>query len=217
MLFYDYSGSQHFATTRAVSTLSLAAAFYGFSVGLWNAPRLGLYAALKMPVLLLSTAMVNALAHLLLARRLGAGVTLRDSLESVLQCFAEIALLLASVAPVLMLFDLTLPTLSDASAERVHHALGLVHVAAISWAGSVAVKRQAHRMATHTDAALAKRVTWTWLTLNLVVGAQLSWNLRPWFGSPGMVVELLRPDPFDGTFYEAVLRMLAYLIVGHGD
>ena len=47
-----------------------------------------------------------------------------------------------------------------------------------------------------------------WLAINLVVGAQISWNLRPWFGSPGLEVEFLRAHPFEGTFYESVFQML---------
>ena len=43
-----------------------------------------------------------------------------------------------------------------------------------------------------------------WLLVNLIVGAQISWNLRPWFGTPGMSGEFLRPEPFDGNFYESL-------------
>ncbi|HAH98263.1 MAG TPA: hypothetical protein DCO70_02935, partial [Verrucomicrobiales bacterium] len=43
-----------------------------------------------------------------------------------------------------------------------------------------------------------------WLTGNLFVGAQVAWNLRPYFVSPGLKVEFLRPDPFNGNFYEAI-------------
>jgi hypothetical protein len=47
-----------------------------------------------------------------------------------------------------------------------------------------------------------------WLIGNLFVGAQISWILRPYFVSPGLEVEFLRVDPFDGNFYEAVLHAI---------
>ena len=59
---------------------------------------------------------------------------------------------------------------------------------------------ETRRAGTHTFFA--------WLAGNLFVGAQLSWNLRPFFVFPGLEVEFLRPDPFGGSFYEAVLRAL---------
>jgi hypothetical protein len=46
--------------------------------------------------------------------------------------------------------------------------------------------------------------------VNLLVGAQISWNLRPWFGSPGMSVAFLREHPFDGTFYDSVFHMILH-------
>jgi len=49
-----------------------------------------------------------------------------------------------------------------------------------------------------------------WLALNLVLGAQISWNLRPWFGTHYLPVAFLREHPFDGTFYESVFRMLIH-------
>ncbi len=53
---------------------------------------------------------------------------------------------------------------------------------------------------------LAIKVLTAWLAGNLLVGAQLSWNLRPFIGSPDKPVQFLRPDPFKGNFYESVYR-----------
>ena len=59
---------------------------------------------------------------------------------------------------------------------------------------------ETRRAGTHTFFA--------WLAGNLFVGAQVSWNLRPFFVSPGLDVEFLRKHPFDGSFYEAVWQAL---------
>lgn len=167
-----------------------------------------------MPLLLVATAMVTALANWLFARGLGAELQLRDSIGSVLQCFATLVLVLAGLAPIFVVFDLTLPPSDASSATTVHHGLGLAHVVAIASAGVIAVRRQAATLHRQVGERLAPRITRLWLALNLLVGAQLSWNLRPWFGSPGAPVQWLRDDPFDGTFYESVFRMLVYMLFG---
>jgi len=106
---------------------------------------------------------------------------------------------------------LTLPGPGSADARVGHDVLGLSHVLLIAFAGVAAVRRQqrwlreAFPSATHDF-----RVVTIWLAVNLIVGAQLSWNLRPWFGTPGMEVEFLREDAFHGTLYESVYRMVLY-------
>jgi hypothetical protein len=39
--------------------------------------------------------------------------------------------------------------------------------------------------------------------------------LRPFVGSPGLVVQFLRDDPMRGNFYEAVWRALRHLLVSN--
>jgi hypothetical protein len=55
-----------------------------------------------------------------------------------------------------------------------------------------------------------------WLAGNAFVGAQLSWILRPFFGTPSIDVAFLRAKPFDGTFYETVWRALQRISDGNG-
>jgi hypothetical protein len=56
------------------------------------------------------------------------------------------------------------------------------------------------------------RTFFAWLLGNLFVGAQVLWILRPFFGSPHLEIELLRPDPFGGSFYETILRSAARIL-----
>ena len=89
---------------------------------------------------------------------------------------------------------------------------GIAHVFAISTAGIVAVLRQRQWLSERCPTSPHTRnVACVWLAINLIVGAQLSWNLRPWFGSPRIKVEFLREHPFDGTFYESVFEMTKHL------
>ena len=54
-----------------------------------------------------------------------------------------------------------------------------------------------------------------WLAGNGFLGAQFSWILRPFFGSPRLEVALFRPDPMHGSFYEAVWRSLDHSTGGN--
>jgi uncharacterized membrane protein len=160
-------------------------------------------------VLLLATALFAALANGIWARWFGLDLSLGRSLRAVLMSFALASIVLAALAPVVLLFDLTLPNGDDRAARQAHDVLGLFHVAVIALAGVVAVRRQAAWVARVSPRAHGvNAVVALWLVINLTVGAQLSWNLRPWFGSPGMQTTFLRADPFDGTFYESVLKMI---------
>ena len=52
----------------------------------------------------------------------------------------------------------------------------------------------------------ALRTLLAWLAGNAFLGAQFSWILRPFFGSPSLEVAFLREDPMRGSFHEAVFR-----------
>jgi hypothetical protein len=151
---------------------------------------------------------VNALLNGLWAQRLGLELSLAESLRAVLLSFALAALVLAAFAPVILFFDSSLPGPRTRGALTSHDLLGLSHVGAVAFAGITAVLRQRQWLEQRCPgASQTRRVAWVWLAINLIVGAQLSWNLRPWFGSPGMKVQFLRDHPLDGTFYESVFLM----------
>jgi hypothetical protein len=59
--------------------------------------------------------------------------------------------------------------------------------------------------------AAASATLLAWLGGNGFLGAQFSWILRPFFGSPGLEVQFLRPDPLRGNFYQTVWRSLDHI------
>lgn len=197
------------AWLEPTALIVLCGGAYGAAMGAWRAPELALYVAIKLPLLLLSTALVNALAHGLWAARLGLSLTLGECLRAVLLSFALASVVLGALAPVLGYFALALQGPGEPHARQAHDALGLAHVATVALAGTLAVARQSGWLrALDPRARTSKSVVALWLALDLAVGAQISWNLRPWFGTPGLPVAFLRDHPFDGTFYESVFRML---------
>jgi hypothetical protein len=112
-----------------------------------------------------------------------------------------------ALSPVTFFATLNMP---DPGAENslAWHGLNLLlHTAIIAFAGTLAHCRLLQYVRDFADSRGTGTLTFcAWLAGNLFVGAQVSWNLRPFFISPGLEVEFLRPDPFDGSFYEAVFR-----------
>ena len=83
----------------------------------------------------------------------------------------------------------------------------------IAYAGVVANRRLLGLLTSVCDSPIAaRRVFWCWLAGNLFLGAQLSWVLRPFIGSPGLAVQFLRDDPLRGNFYAAVFGALRHLL-----
>src|SRR4029079_13543758 len=52
--------------------------------------------------------------------------------------------------------------------------------------------------------AIAVRVLAAWVLIELLVGSEISWWLRPFLGWPHMPVVFTVADPFSGSFYEEV-------------
>ena len=61
--------------------------------------------------------------------------------------------------------------------------------------------------------AARKRLLQAWLVLYALVGSQLGWTLRPFFGAPGEPFQIFRPE-IDGNFYLNVIQTLFYFITG---
>lgn len=192
----------------SVGWICLAGFVYGFAMGAWRDPWMGLYVALKLPVLLLTTSVVTAVINGLLAQIWGLHVPLHRSLRIVLTSFATASIILASFAPLVFFVQWNVPSAAESNAYVGHHVLALTHVLAIAFAGVVANVKMHHLLAEWLpNRSRAKRILFAWLAVNMFVGCQLSWNLRPFFGSPGSPVELVREDAFEGSFYESVLNM----------
>jgi len=192
-------------------------AVYGAALGAWSGPRLALYAAIKLPAVLLLTAALTlpfqALVALVLGERLGLGRAARLNLAA----FATAAALLASLAPVAALLSFTLPAPSPAE-RTTHNLLYLVQTAAVGGcglAGTVALGRALARACSSRRAA--RRVFAAWVAVLALVGGEVAWALRPFVGSVYHEVALLRPDALDGNVYEFIWTDVApHLLAGSG-
>ena len=201
------------AILRTAGVTVLGFALYGFTVGFWRSPLMGAYVAIKMPLLIAATLACNGFLNGLLGRLLGSGLGFRQSLHALLCAFAVSALILGSIAPVTFFMALNAPTPDSPEAATSHASYLLAHTLLVAIAGSAGVMRLGGMLRARCgSAAIANRTLIAWIAGNAFLGAQFSWILRPFFGTPTLEVAFLREHPMRGNFYEAVWRSVLQVL-----
>lgn len=190
-----------------MALIAMGCGSYGFTVGLRNGWEMGAYVAIKLPLIIFITLSVNGMLNGLLGLVLGSGIGFRKSLQFLLTGFAIMSVILGALSPVSFFATLNMPSSGDGTGRFAWHGASLLmHTCLIAFAGITAHTRLLHYVREFADSSReGTHVFFAWLAGNLFVGAQVSWNLRPFFVSPGLKVEILREDPFNGNFYEAVI------------
>lgn len=192
-------------------------ALYGFSVGFWRDPLMGVYVAVKLPLLVALTLVCNGLLNGLLGLLLGSGLGFRQSFLALLSAFALAGVILGSLAPVTLLLACNAPAPDAPEAKTAHAAYLVAHTLLIGLAG-IAANIHLHRLlAQKAPTRMAATATLlAWLGGNGFLGAQFSWILRPFFGTPSLTVQFMRPDPLAGNFYQAVWKSIQQMAGGNG-
>ena len=196
------------SVTHDAALIIVGAGLFGAAVGWWRDPWQALYAGVKLPLILFLTAGGNALLNAMLAPLLGLHLHFRQSFLSILASFALAAAILGAFSPLAAFVIWNAPALDAvANNSTIHAGILLLLVAVIAVAGIAANLRLFQLLRSLAGASgVAWRVLLAWLAGNLFLGSQLSWNLRPFIGAPGLPVEFLRATAFEGNFYEAVFR-----------
>lgn len=188
--------------------IALGCGLYGFAIGLGRSPLMAVYVAMKMPLLVFLTLGANGLLNGMFGSLLGSGMSFRQTMQASLISFAIFALIVGSLSPLVIGMVLDAPPPDDPGRNAWYRMFLLLNTAVIAFAGVVANHRLLRLIVAFSGSRPAAiRTLVAWLAGNLFVGAQLSYNLRPFFGNPQLPVEFLRADPFDGTFYEAVWHL----------
>ncbi len=198
----------------ACGCIVAGAGLYGLAIGSWRSPLQAVFTGVKFPLILLATAVGNSLISALLAPLLGLRMGFRESLSAVLSTFATLSLILGSLGPAVVFLVWSLPG-AEAGWEdrsRAFYLLQSSQVACIGAAGTAAVVRLRHHLERRGgSAAVARRVLAAWLSIHLLLGSQLTWILRPFFGQHALPVQFLRPAPLDGNFFETLAFSLRHL------
>lgn len=205
---------------EGVVTCSLAillgGGLYGFTLGYWRAPEMGLFVALKLPLLMFLVLLANGIINGMFAQLLGSGLSFRQTLTMSLVSFTAVALILGALSPITFFMVVNAPPPDSPQAVGWHQTFLLAHTLLIAYAGVVGNHKAYRLLAEITGrAGVARRTFCAWLAINLFVGAQLSYTLRPFFGNPTKEVQLFRADPFDGSFYEVIFNSLLRFTQSH--
>ncbi|MFY9342588.1 MAG: hypothetical protein WAT39_08865 [Planctomycetota bacterium] len=201
---------------RSLLTTIVAGGCYGFAIGASKNLTYALRSTVKLPLLLLGTVALCVSLQFVLARFLGVPLRLHAVLGSAGTLTRTFAVLLASLAPVsLFLAHTMVPPRGDDLGG--YPGFVLTNMLFIALAGSVAVARQArallreHAIPTHRSLLLVG----SWLSVSLLVGGQLAFWLRPFFGIaslPSGGPFVLGDEPTSTgarNFYEAVWQFVA--------
>lgn len=188
------------------------AGLYGASMGCWRDPLQALYVAIKFPCIVLITVLGNGLLNGMLAPLLGLNIGFRQALQAILMSFTISALILGAFSLLVFFLVWNAPPMSAHSAGT-YGVIMLTHVGVIAFAGIAGNLRLAQLLRRLSGSvAVSRRILFAWLTVNLFLGSQLSWILRPFIGAPALPVQFLRPDMFNGNFYETVFATIKHLL-----
>ena len=198
-----------------VGVIFIGAGLFGFAMGWWRSPLQAGYTALKFPLIIMLTTVGNGLLNAMLAPLLGLNIPFRQSLLALLISFTIAAVILCGFSPLIFFLIWNAPPLS-AGAEQSWDAYSFIQLAlviVIAFAGIAANLRLIQLLNRLSGSVtISRRVLFAWLAGNLFLGSHLSWNLRPFIGSPGLPVQFVRPDALHGNFYEAVFHSLSRVL-----
>jgi hypothetical protein len=118
------------------------------------------------------------------------------------------ASILGALAPIAIVFVLSLPPIGGSSDASIAQSLVLAHTLVIALAGTTGVLALLRLVtALVPSRSVARRVVIAWMATQLLAGAQLSWLLRPFLGRTDRAVTFFSPDALAGGFFEEIGRL----------
>ena len=191
----------------------IGSSIYGSTIGIWRAPLQAAYVAIKFPLLILLVTTGNALINGMLAQLYGARISFRQSYLSVLMSFATLSIIFLSLSPLSYFLVYSCHPMGSEGAESAHRIIILFDVLVIAFSGIIS-NTNLYRLLRHiTGSAIkGKQIIFSWLAVNLLLGGQLSWIMRPFIGTPKSPVQFIRGDALDGNFFESVIESVVELL-----
>jgi len=135
----------------------------------------------------------------------------------VLISFSITSLILAALAPVALFIVWNTPplTFSTHLSSPEYGFLQLMLAIFIAGAGITGNLRLLPLLRQWTrETKVARNVLLAWLAMNLFLGGQISWVLRPFIWDPAGPPEFIGRQYFHGSFYETVFEAVRRLLLG---
>ncbi len=177
---------------------------YGVSMGLFTGAGPGGVSALKLPLMFTLTQAVCFPAFYVINCRIGPAFRPWQCRRVLLLAASANAAAVASYAPLSYFFALT-----TSATDGGYAFLVFMHIAVFGIAGllSVGLVAWLFRAAAFLRGRPMRAVTvWLWGLLYGVVGAEMSWAMRPWIGWPGEPYQFFKGT--HGSFLESLLRVV---------
>lgn len=176
----------------------------GLAIGSFEAAQPGrfalmLYAAIKLPMLILGAAALCLPGFFVMHVALRARREFAASVRGILAGQALFAIILAATAPLL-------PVWYSVTASHRLAVLGNSALFAMASACSTIAILRVQRSAIGKR-AVSRALAAGWLAMYAFVGLQGGWMLRPFIGAPDAPPRFVREDPFTNG-YVAVIRLL---------
>ena len=194
----------------------VGAGAYGAAMGSWRSPMQAIYTGLKLPLALLGTTFGNALLNGMLAPLLGLNFTFRQSQMAILLSFTITAIVLGGFSPLagFVVFNTPPLTLATTRVSPEYGFLQLTLTVFVATAGIIGTVKLLPWLRRWTNSlGVSLRVLFAWRAVNLLLGSQICWVLRPFIWDPARPVEFLGPEYLHGSFYETVFEALRRLII----
>jgi hypothetical protein len=190
-------------TVSLLTSSCLFFAFYGAIIGASSSWLQMLSSAIKLPALYLVTLIICLPTLYFFDILFGSQLNFRQYGAMLMTAVSIISVLMFSFAPVILFFLISI---------QDYNFFLLLNVLVMGLTGMVGIKLfyQGMRQIAGPDAAVDKlrnRLLKGWLVLYGLVGSQLGWTLRPFFGAPGEPFQIFRPE-IEGNFYTQVITSI---------
>jgi len=180
------------------------AAIYGATMGALPGGLQILYNIIKIPLLLLISLYVALPTYYVLDAFSGGDVSLRQTASVLVSSFAIMSIVLLAFVPVNLFFILTTP----GQGFSTYSFIVLLNVGVFTIAGAAGLTYQFSGMESiHTNTRWANAFILS-LLVQIFVGTQMAWVLRPYFDAGPFV------RPLQGNFYIALIKLLAKALAG---
>jgi hypothetical protein len=192
-----------------IAIVIAGAGLYGAVMGCWRSFVQAIYTGIKLPMVFLLTTLGNGLLNGMLAPLLGLNLSFRQSLVVILVSFAIASVILAGLSPVALFLVWNTPPLGVATqlSSPEYGFMQLSLAIFIAFAGIVGNVRLLPLLQQWgANRAVARNVLLAWLTVNLLLGSQVCWVLRPFIWDPAGREQFIGRQYFRGSFYETIFE-----------